>query len=540
MSSTVAMKTKKKEEDVKGGELLFCGTTRSEADIRRKKVLPGDIFVSPTRLRSLVGVDIRYVASGCASCHCVALSVDGRCFTWGKNEKGQLGHGDKISRNSPTVVSGLSKYKVVKAGSGGGHTVVQTVDGTSFSFGWNKHGQLGTGSTKKEVELSPVQCLITDVRDVACGTDFTVWLTSIKGASIQTAGHPQYGQLGHGTDNEYNTKESSVRLAYEAQPRPKAIASLSDETILKVACGSNHTVALDSKGYIYTWGFGGYGRLGHREQKDEWSPRRVDVFTKHNLVPPDAILSAGSVSSACTAGVGKIYIWGKIKITGDNYMYPQPLMDLSGWKIRCMDSGSLHNFVGAESSCISWGIAQSGQLGYGPNQQKSSANPKKVDILEGMNVISVACGFAHSLVVVDRSNVGDQLDKLDVYDDKDTDEGIKEPATSKKTTRNSAAKTSDNANKGKKRIKEPATSKKTTRNSAAKISDNANKRKKKTEESYESEVIEESHESENDSVEKTSGQNKQRRGKASSRGRSSAATKAATLARRGRSRTKTS
>ena len=39
-----------------------------------------------------------------------------------------------------------------------------------------------------EVELSPVQCLITDVRDVACGTDFTVWLTSIKGASIQ------YGQ----------------------------------------------------------------------------------------------------------------------------------------------------------------------------------------------------------------------------------------------------------------------------------------------------------------------------------------------------------
>ncbi|GJX67503.1 protein RCC2, partial [Tanacetum coccineum] len=67
-------------------------------------------------------------------------------------------------------------YKVVKAGSGG-HTVVQTEDGCSFSFGRNKHGQL-------EVELSPVQCLITDVRDVACENDFTVWLTSLKGASI--------------------------------------------------------------------------------------------------------------------------------------------------------------------------------------------------------------------------------------------------------------------------------------------------------------------------------------------------------------------
>ncbi|CAN7100507.1 unnamed protein product [Brassica rapa subsp. narinosa] len=31
-----------------------------------------------------------------ASCHCVALDVEGRCYTWGRNEKGQLGHGDMI------------------------------------------------------------------------------------------------------------------------------------------------------------------------------------------------------------------------------------------------------------------------------------------------------------------------------------------------------------------------------------------------------------------------------------------------------------
>ncbi|GKB27917.1 protein RCC2 [Tanacetum coccineum] len=377
-------------------------------------------------------------------------------------QKGQLGHGDKIPRNSPTVVS--------------------------------------------EFELSPVQCLITDVKDVACGTDFTVWLTSLEGASIQTAGHPQYGQLGHGTDNEYNAKESSVRLAYEAQPRPTAIASLSDETILKVACGQNQNRCNKIERLLLLQ------LLGIKEQMRKWSPRRVEIFTKHNLIPPDAIISAGYASSACTAG-------------------------------------SFHHFVGAESSCISWGNAQSGQLGYGPNQQ------------------NCAWWLAHSLVVVDRSNVGDQLDQLDIYDGKDTDEGIKEPgsqpATSKKTTRNSAAKTSDNANKRKKKTKEssesevieeshetendsdeelgsqPARSKKTTRNSAAKTSDSANKRKRKTKESSESEVIEESHETENDSDEKTRGRNKQRRGKTSSRGHSSATTKVATPPRRGRSRTKT-
>lgn len=40
---------------------------------------------------------------------------------------------------------------------------------------------------------------------------------------------------------QYNTKDSSVKLAYEAQPRPRAVASLSGETIVNAACGTNHT-----------------------------------------------------------------------------------------------------------------------------------------------------------------------------------------------------------------------------------------------------------------------------------------------------------
>ena len=44
-------------------------------------------------------------------------------------------------------------------------------------------------------------------------------------------------------------------------------------------------------------------RLGHREQKDEWAPRRVDIFTRHNVLPANAVVSAGCVSSACTAGM---------------------------------------------------------------------------------------------------------------------------------------------------------------------------------------------------------------------------------------------
>ncbi|XP_019244936.1 PREDICTED: protein RCC2 isoform X2 [Nicotiana attenuata] len=449
MSEVEAEKTVE-EGVVKGGELLFCGCTGWDA-VGRRKVAEGNL-ISPTRLRPLVGVNICFVASGCASCHCVALDTEGRCYTWGRNEKGQLGHGDKITRDRPTVVSELSKHKIIRAAAGRSHTVVVTEDGQSFAFGWNKHGQLGTGSAKNEIESSPVQCAVSDVKTATCGADFTVWLTSVEGASILTAGLPQYGQLGHGTDNEYNTKDSSVRLAYEAQPRPKAIAAFSGETIVKVACGTNHTVAVDKNGYVYTWGFGGYGRLGHREQKDEWAPRRVDVFTRQNVLPPNAVVSAGSASSACTAGGGQLYMWGKVKNSGDDWMYPKPLLDLSGWNLRCMDSGNMHHFVGADSSCISWGHAQSGELGYGPTGQKSSAVPKKVDILDGMHVISVACGFAHSMVVIDKTNVEDRLDQLDVYDGKASEEEpVSESPVSQKASKKGSAKAPASSNKRKKK-----------------------------------------------------------------------------------------
>ncbi|KAG6537940.1 hypothetical protein ZIOFF_003043 [Zingiber officinale] len=327
------------------GEILYCGGT--DWDSLGRKGPPNAVnLASPTRLRPLVGVDIRFVASGC------------------------------------------------------------------------------------KIEPSPVACMVSEATNVVCGADFTVWLSSVEGSSILTAGLPQYGQLGHGTNNEYNSKDSSVKLVYEPQPRPRAIATLSGKTILKVACGTNHTDGglVDMEGLINTCLFSVHAdvRLGHREQKDEWAPRLVEVFQKQNVLPPNAIVSAGSVNSACTAGGGQLYMWGKLKITGDDWMYPKPVMDLSGWNIRCMDSGNMHHLVGAENSCISWGHAQYGELGYGPLGQKSSANPKKVDILEGMRVMSVACGMGLSLIVVDRTNGGDRLDQLEVYDGESSVEGTEE------------------------------------------------------------------------------------------------------------------
>lgn len=53
--------------------------------------------------------------------------------------------------------------------------------------------------------------------------------------------------------------------------------------------------------------------------------------------------------------------------------------------------------------CIFWsgrGQAGNGELGYGPDGKKSSANPDKVYALEGVHTHQVACGIGHTLFLV--------------------------------------------------------------------------------------------------------------------------------------------
>ena len=45
---------------------------------------------------------------------------------------------------------------------------------------------------------------ISDCTAVACGAEFSMWLCKGK---LWSAGGSQYGQLGHGTDHEYNAKD---------------------------------------------------------------------------------------------------------------------------------------------------------------------------------------------------------------------------------------------------------------------------------------------------------------------------------------------
>ena len=202
--------------------------------------------MEPSRIYTLKDVPIVAVCGGPSAAHCVAITEDGRAFLWGRNEAGQLGTGDRDNRQVPTEVKTQSTpadgVKFVAGACGKSHTVLIADSGDAYAFGSNKHGQLGIGIIAKknqktgdeDMRLTPIHCAgIAGATQVSCGAEFSAWVCGDDG-SVYTAGLPQYGQLGHGTDHEYNMASSSVKIAYDPQPMPRHVAGLADVKTLKL------------------------------------------------------------------------------------------------------------------------------------------------------------------------------------------------------------------------------------------------------------------------------------------------------------------
>ena len=91
-------------------------------------------------------------------------------------------------------------------------------------------------------------------------------------------------------------------------------------------------------------------------------------------------------------------------------MYPKPEDELRGWALHAFSVGAAHNVVHADDAVISWGSGCAcGELGLGASGKKSSANPAKVDVLDGVDVAQVACGPANTMLLVES---GASIDKL--------------------------------------------------------------------------------------------------------------------------------
>ncbi|NXI56311.1 RCC2 protein, partial [Chloroceryle aenea] len=247
----------------------------------------GQNLWGPHRYGCLSGIQVRSVVSGPCAAHSLLITAEGKLWSWGRNEKGQLGHGDTKRVEAPKLIEVLGGEAIVLAACGRNHTLALTESGSVFAFGENKMGQLGLGNQTDAVP-SPTQIMYNGqpITKLACGAEFSM-IMDCKG-NLYSFGCPEYGQLGHNSDGKFIAR--AQRIEYDCELVPRRVAIFIEKTkdgqilpvpnvvVRDVACGANHTLVLDSQKRVFSWGFGGYGRLGHAEQKDEMVPRLVKLF----------------------------------------------------------------------------------------------------------------------------------------------------------------------------------------------------------------------------------------------------------------------
>ncbi|KAL1511595.1 hypothetical protein AB1Y20_006389 [Prymnesium parvum] len=401
------------------GVLVFFGSTNWEQ--MGKKVgaehPSAPNLLSPHRLLAgLAHVKVCFLASSSVSAHVIALGAAGEAFAWGRNDAGQLGLGDTTTRAQPTRVSALAGKPLVAAATGKAHTLFVSAEGEVCACGANKQGCVGAAGLKNkkaDFDATPLPIAgMPPVASVSCGANFC--LARDREGDVWAWGWSEYGVLGNGSDGEYNKSASSVKLSYHPQGTPVQILKLAGQKTVQVACGASHCVSVCEDGTCYTWGNAGFGRIGHRDQKDKWVPcalpeikvKCAEAGMAHTLALGYPVLRNGQVCK----GQPAVYMWGRVNASRDAWMYPKPEDDLRGWNVHAFSVGHNHNVVHADNSVIAWGSpCLSGELGFGEGGGKSSTRPKKVDALEGVRVAQVACGLAHSVLLVERDAKVDAL-----------------------------------------------------------------------------------------------------------------------------------
>jgi RCC1 and BTB domain-containing protein len=157
------------------------------------------IFMLPRLLQDLSSKGVVSVSANRS--HTACVTKDGEWFTWGDGRYGQLGHGDETSEQcTPKRVEALVGVNVTMVSCGWYHTAVCTEDGRMHTFGKGEQGQLGHGD--RESKYSPTPVLTFEgkhITQVQCGSGYTMALTSTS--HVFTWGDGEYGVLGHGDVN---------------------------------------------------------------------------------------------------------------------------------------------------------------------------------------------------------------------------------------------------------------------------------------------------------------------------------------------------
>lgn len=218
----------------------------------------------------------------CGANHALALDTSGTIWGWGDYEQNQLGRrlfGRHTQHLKPRRVE-LFRKKAKYIASGQYHAFAVDHNDNVWAWGLNAYGQAGFAENAgSDSALLPYPMKIADlcgksVRSLDGGAHHSAAVTE-KG-ELFVWGRLDGGQLGVQFTDEQLRDEELVLRDDRDNPRvclrPTAISNIGATT--NVACGTDHTVFVNSQGETYASGFNSSGQLGIKSDDD------VNVATK--------------------------------------------------------------------------------------------------------------------------------------------------------------------------------------------------------------------------------------------------------------------
>ncbi|OQR97388.1 regulator of chromosome condensation rcc1 [Thraustotheca clavata] len=236
---------------------------------------------APERIQGVEAISL-----ACSTGHVVILSTIGKVYSWGKGGSGRLGHGDLTNVHTPKLVEGIPSLKnIIQVACGEEHTMILDEDGTIFSFGGNRAGQLGIDSYCESNTPIMVTCSIK-FRQIACGMNHSGAISVDN--IVYTWGWGENGRLGLGHDN--------------SMPSPTAIDGL--KNVSGISFGGAHSLAHTESKKVYAWGWGVFGQLGNGHTSDSSWPKLIKGLNDVEQI------ACGFGHSAAITGSGCLYLWG--------------------------------------------------------------------------------------------------------------------------------------------------------------------------------------------------------------------------------------
>lgn len=219
--------------------------------------------------------------------HTISLRVDGKVFTWGDNEYGQLGTGNTQNHDEPVEVNFPEGTIITQIAAGEYHNVALDKDGNVWTWGRNNYYQIGK---KGDKQVTPYKVTgLPKVIKIAAGSNNTMVIT--ENNELYGWGFNAYGDLGLGN---YLNKVLVTK-----------VPGIKD--IIDISGGKGHFIALSRAGEVYTTGSNLYGQLGIGENTET---HKINEFTKLEITDKIGTISAGDLSNLATTVDGQVYSWG--------------------------------------------------------------------------------------------------------------------------------------------------------------------------------------------------------------------------------------